>query len=81
MLGFSIPVLSGLFATNAARAAVPHIGSRYSMFKEAASSFSNHPLGFGILYAGGTTIGYHANPLNWRKDYKYVGRPQYVSRL
>ena len=47
----------------------------------AFKTFSNHPLGFGVLYAGGTTIGYHSNPLNWRQGYKYVGRPQYVSRL
>ena len=65
-----LPMFVGLAATN--------IGSRsLGLFK----SFSNHPVGFGILYAGGTTIGYHANPLNWRQGYKYVGRPQYVSRL
>ena len=64
------PIATGLFATNVAQR-IPGI------FK----SFSNHPIGFGILYAGGTTIGYHANPLNWRQGYKYVGRPQYVSRL
>ena len=76
MFGAAIaPIFGGLGAANAARA-LPATGF-FRMFKD----FSNHPLGFGIMYAGGTTIGYHANPLNWRQGYKYVGRPQYVSRL
>ena len=53
----------------------------FSLFKTVYSKASQHPLGFGMFYAGGTTIAYHAHPGNWRKDYKYVGRPQYVSRL
>ena len=53
----------------------------FSLFKTAYSKSSQHPFGFGVLYAGGTTIGYHSNPFNWRQNYKYVGRPQYVSRL
>ncbi len=70
MIGALLPMFTGLAATNIASRSI-------GMFK----NFSNHPLGFGILYAGGTTIGYHANPLNWRHGSKYVGRPQYVSRL
>lgn len=66
-----IPIGAGLALTN--------IASRLPL--GAFKTFSNSPLGFGILYAGGTTIGYHMNPLNWRQNYKYVGRPQYVSRL
>ena len=53
----------------------------FEMFKSAYSKSSQHPFGFGVLYAGGTTIGYHSNPFNWRQNHKYVGRPQYVSRL
>ena len=68
---FIAPMLTGLGLTN--------IATRIPL--GAFKSFSNHPLGFGILYAGGTTIGYHMNPLNWRQNHKYVGRPQYVSRL
>jgi hypothetical protein len=67
---FIAPIVSGLLATNVAQRSI-------GLFK----TFSNHPLGFGILYAGGTTIGYHSNPLNWRQNYKYVGKPQYVIRL
>lgn len=72
----AIPLGAGL-----ARFALSQATSRWSMFKNIYNKSSQHPLGFGILYAGGTTIGYHANPLNWRDNYKYVGRPQYVSRL
>lgn len=53
----------------------------FELFKQLYSKASQHPLGFGILYAGGTTLGYHSNPFNWRQNYKYVGRPQYVNRL
>lgn len=67
---FVAPVITGLFTSNIATR-IPGLYKR----------FSNHPLGFGIQYAGGTTIGYHMNPLNWRQNHKYVGRPQYVSRL
>ena len=68
---FGIPQLAGMIFSN--------IASRAPA--QAFKTFSNHPLGFGVLYAGGTTIGYHSNPLNWRQNYKYVGRPQYVFRL
>ena len=66
-----IPQIAGIALTNVLTK------SPSQMFR----SISNHPLGFGTMYAGGTTIGYHMNPLNWRSNYKYVGRPQYVSRL
>ncbi len=66
-----IPIGVGLAFTN--------IASRLPI--GAFKRFSNHPFGFGVMYAGGTTVGYHANPLNWTMGSKYVGRPQYVSRL
>ena len=67
------------FAAIGVGLALTNIASRLPI--GAFRRFSNHPLGFGILYAGGTTIGYHSNPLNWRQNHKYVGRPQYVRRL
>ena len=70
MIGALFPMFTGMGSAIAATRS-------FGLFK----SFSNHPFGFGIMYAGGTTVGYHANPLNWRQNSKYVGRPQYVSRL
>ena len=55
--------------------------SKFSKFKKAYGQFNQHPFGFGMMYAGGTTVGYHAMPANWKTGGKYVGRPQRLMRL
>lgn len=76
MIQFAIPLGAGIGRFAASTAA-----SRWQLFRTLYSKSQQHPFGFGVLYAGGTTVGYHSMPLNWKTGGKYVGRPQRLMRL
>lgn len=73
------PIAISLLAGGLGRYGFSSIVKRSGLFREMYSKFSQSPLGFGILYAGGTTIGYNMSPFN--QGSKYMGRPQKLMRL
>ena len=70
--------IAQLGAAGTARWLLPKL-SRWQQFREVYSRFQNHPFGFGVLYAAGTTAGYNYSPFHMGG--KYMGRPQKLRRL
>ncbi len=70
-----IPILFGMAASGVYRGFYGY-ATRYSepLYRRLAGAF-----GYGGFYAGGTTVGYHANPLNWRRS--RLAAVRYVRRL